>query len=128
KSDITASSPFGIQGNISLNTPENDTIEDNLTDLPQNLIDSEALIANSCVVRSRERSGTFFITGKSNLPYRPGDAVPSTYSAIGVQPITNNTSSTKPRRRWKLGDPIVEPKGVYRLANGRRILSRECGN
>ncbi|MEO0840053.1 MAG: filamentous hemagglutinin N-terminal domain-containing protein [Cyanobacteria bacterium J06643_5] len=128
KSDITASSPFGIQGNISLNTPENDTIEDNLTDLPQNLIDSEALIANSCVVRSRERSGTFFITGKSNLPYRPGDAVPSTYSAIEVQPITNNTSSTKPRRRWKLGDPIVEPKGVYRLANGRRILSRECGN
>ncbi len=33
---------------------------------------------------------------------------------------------TTPRRDWKIGDPIVEPTGVYRLANGQRILSREC--
>ncbi|MEB3215433.1 MAG: hypothetical protein VKN72_19095, partial [Nostocales cyanobacterium 94392] len=78
------------------------------------------------VVRSRERNGTFFITGAQGFPYRPGDAVPSVYSTVGVQSVPNNTSA-KPRRRWKIGDPIVEPSGVYRLENGRRILSRECG-
>ena len=102
-------------------------LQDDLTELAENPIDSEALVASSCVVRSRERNGTFFITGTSGLPYRPGDAVSSKYSAVEVQPIPNDTSSTQPRRRWKIGDPIMEPTGVYSLDNGRQILSRECG-
>ena len=127
QSDITASSEQGVQGVINLNAPENNSIQNSLTELTQNLIDSEALIATSCVVRSKERNGTFYIIGSQGFPYRPGDAVPSKYSAVEVQPVPNNTSATKPRRRWKMGDPIVEPTGVYRLANGQRILSRECG-
>ena len=126
QSDITASSEQGVQGVINLNAPENNSIQNSLTELTQNLIDSEALIATSCVVRSKERNGTFYIIGSQGFPYRPGDAVPSKYSAVEVQPVPNNTSATKPRRRWKMGDPVVEPTGVYRLANGRRILSREC--
>ncbi len=78
------------------------------------------------MVRGNERNGTFFITGSGGLPYRPGDAVPSAYSTVDVQPVADNTSSTKPTRRWKKGDPLLEPTGVYRLANGQRILSREC--
>ncbi len=79
------------------------------------------------MVRSNQRNGTFFITGGEGFPYRPGDAVPSRYSAVEVQPVANETSLTNPTRRWKIGDRIVEPTGVYRLENGRRILSRECG-
>ena len=29
-------------------------------------------------------------------------------------------------RSWQQGDPIVEPQGVYRLPNGKLVLSREC--
>ncbi|MBF2015494.1 MAG: S-layer family protein [Rivularia sp. T60_A2020_040] len=126
QSDITASSELGVQGLTTINAPDNSTIENSLIELPENLIDSEALIASSCVVRSRETNGTFFITGSQGFPYSPGDAVPSSYSTIGVQSVPNSISE-KPRRRWKMGDPIVEPSGVYRLTNGRRILSRECG-
>ena len=126
QSDITASSEQGVQGVTNINAPDNSTIQNSLIELPQNLIDSEALIATSCVVRSKERNGTFYIIAKQGFPYSPGDAVPSKYSAVEVQSVPNNTSA-KPRRRWKMGDPIVEPTGVYRLANGRRILSRECG-
>ncbi|WP_414625225.1 hypothetical protein [Calothrix sp. CCY 0018] len=118
-------------GSISSGTVSGQTdpsfLQNSLIELPQNQIDTETLIANSCVVRSNQRNGTFYIIGSQGFPYRPGDAVPSKYSAIEVQPVPNNTSSTKPRRRWKMGDPIVEPNGVYRLENGRRILSRECG-
>ncbi|NJO27426.1 MAG: S-layer family protein, partial [Richelia sp. SL_2_1] len=125
QSDITASSQLGVPGNVNLTTPDNSNIQNSLTELLENPIDSEALIATSCVVRSRERNGTFFITGSQGFPYRPGDAVPSVYSTIGVQSVTNSISE-KPRRRWEIGDPIVEPSGVYRLENGQRILSREC--
>ena len=126
ESDITVTSEFGVPGNINLTNPENEAIQNSLTELPQNLINSETLIASSCVVRGNEINGTFFITGSGGLPYRPGDAVPSAYSTVDVQPVADNTSSTKPTRRWKKGDPLIEPTGVYRLANGQRILSREC--
>jgi filamentous hemagglutinin family protein len=127
KSDITVSSEFGVPGNINLTNPENDGIQNSLTELPQNLINSEMLIASSCVVRGNERNGTFFITGSGGLPYRPGDAVPSAYPTGDVQSVADDTSTTKPTRRWKIGDPLIEPTGVYRLVNGQRILSRECG-
>lgn len=127
ESDITVSSLFGVAGNINLTNPENDGIQNSLTELPQNRINSETLVASSCVVRGNERNGTFFITGSGGLPYRPGDAVPSAYPTGDVQSLADDTSTTKPTRRWKIGDPLIEPTGVYRLANGQRILSRECG-
>jgi large exoprotein involved in heme utilization and adhesion len=42
-----------------------------------------------------------------------------------MQNAPKDGESAKPRP-WKIGDPIVEPTGVYRLANGKRVLSREC--
>ncbi|MUL37185.1 hypothetical protein [Gloeocapsopsis dulcis] len=33
------------------------------------------------------------------------------------------TDATHP---WYIGDPIVEPQGVYRLPNGQLVLSCEC--
>ena len=123
--DVNASGSIS-SGNIS-GIPDISFLQNSLTELAQNTIDSEALIATSCVVRSNQANGTFYIIGSQGFPYRPGDAVPSKYSAIEVQSVPNNTSAALPRRRWKMGDPIVEPTGVYRLANGRRILSRECG-
>lgn len=124
-SEITASSEFGIDGDVNINEQDIDPAE-GLENLPTSVIDSEALIANSCVVRSNQNNGTFSIAGKAGLPYRPGDAVSSRYSAVEVQPVPNEPSSTKPHRRWKIGDPIIEPTGVYLLENGQRILSREC--
>ncbi|KYC37717.1 hypothetical protein WA1_04145 [Scytonema hofmannii PCC 7110] len=34
------------------------------------------------------------------------------------------TANSHPR--WKIGDPVVEPTGVYKLPNGKFILSRKC--
>ncbi len=36
------------------------------------------------------------------------------------------TSSASTPRPWKIGDPIVEPQGVYQLPNGELVMSREC--
>jgi large exoprotein involved in heme utilization and adhesion len=121
RSDITASSELGVAGEIALIAPDNSTIVNSLSELPQNPIDTNALIANSCIARTQKQEGTFTITGSGGLPYRPGDTSISLYSTGDVRGVLPNTSTS-----WKQGDPIVEPTGVYRLNNGKLVMSREC--
>ncbi len=124
KSDITASSNLGVAGVISLIAPDTNSIQNSLAELSQNPIDTQALIANSCIARSDKVEGTFTITGSGGLPYRPGDASISSYPTGDVRNVqTENTS-----RPWQKGDPIVEPTGVYQLPNGQLVMSRECQN
>ena len=82
------------------------------------------MVANSCVspVGNRQQ-GKFIITGGQSLPVRPGDGMPSKYPTGEVRNIPENNHSS-----WQSGDPIVEPQGAYRLANGKLVLSRECSN
>lgn len=127
-SDITASSNIGVSGNITLNSPDTSAVQNTLSQLPTNPIDTSALLANSCIVRRDRRNSTFYITGSSSLPIRPGDAPTSPYPTGELQPIPSPSSSA-PRsssKPWKMGDPIVEPQGAYQLPDGQLILSREC--
>ncbi|MBN4005476.1 filamentous hemagglutinin N-terminal domain-containing protein [Nostoc sp. LPT] len=120
KSDITASSELGVSGITNINAPDTSYILNSFTGLPPNIIDTNALIANSCIVRSSKQKGTFFITGSGALRSSPGDGLISIYSTGEVRNV-EPTSQT-----WKKGDAIVEPQGLYRLADGRLVLSREC--
>ncbi|MFN6516004.1 MAG: filamentous hemagglutinin N-terminal domain-containing protein [Nostoc sp. CreGUA01] len=119
RADINASG--AISGNI-IGVPDITFIQNSLTELQDNPIDTNALIANSCIARSANQEGTFLITGTGGLPIRPGNASASTYPTGDVQNISNNNTS----RQWKKGDSIVEAQGVYRLANGDLVMSREC--
>jgi filamentous hemagglutinin family protein len=116
RADINASG--AVAGVIEI--PDVSFIQNSLTDLPENTVNTDTLIANSCIARSPQQ-GNFLITGAGSLPSRPGDSV-SVFPTGSVQSTPENTSS----RPWQLGDPIVEPQGVYRLTNGRLLLSREC--
>ncbi len=120
KSDITASSELGVSGTTNINAPDTTSIQNSFTGLSPNVIDTNVLIANSCIVRGSKQEGTFFITGSGALRNSPGNGLISNYSTGEVR----NVESTS--RTWKKGDAIVEPQGVYRLADGRLILSREC--
>ena len=120
KSDITASSELGVSGVIKINAPDTTSIQNSFTGLSPKVIDTNALIANSCISRSAKQQGTFLITGSGALRNSPGDGLISIYSTgevRNVEPIS---------RTWKKGDAIIEPQGVYRLADGRLVLSREC--
>ena len=119
-SDITASSDFGTSGVVNLNTLDTGFIENNLTDLPQNLIDIEALISGACIARVDADQGSFVVTGNGGLPARPGDTMLSTYPTSDVQSVSETEAI------WQPGDPIVEPTGAFPLTDGRLVLSREC--
>ena len=110
-----------ISGNI-IGVPDISSIQNGLTDLQANPIDTTVLIANSCIARSPRQEGTFIITGTGGLPTRPGELKASNYPTGDVQSVSNNNVASA----WKKGNAIVEPQGVYRLANGDMVMSREC--
>jgi large exoprotein involved in heme utilization and adhesion len=123
--DVNASG--AVNGVIT--TPDVSFIQNSLTELPENQIDTNSLLANSCIVRRNQPTkGSFTITGTGGLPQRPGDAQMSTFPTVDIEtlPSDGTPSNTNSNRPWQKGDPIVEPQGVYRLPNGKPVLSREC--
>ncbi|MGB3652444.1 MAG: filamentous hemagglutinin, partial [Rivularia sp. (in: cyanobacteria)] len=123
KSDITASSEEAISGETIINADDTSSIQNSFTELSPN-IDTDAIIANSCISRSNQRQeNSFKITGGGALPpNRPGNVFVSEYITGEVR---NIDSKNQP---WKKGDRIIEPQGLYRLKNGELLLSRECSN
>jgi filamentous hemagglutinin family protein len=104
----------------AVNIPDVSFIQNSLTELPDNSIDTDRLVADSCVAPAGNRQeGKFIITGKGGLPVSPGNSSLSEFSTGEVRSLPQNNT-------WKKGDPIVEPQGVYRLTNGKLVLSREC--
>ncbi|GAB4477468.1 MAG: hypothetical protein OHK0037_39440 [Elainellaceae cyanobacterium] len=103
-------------------TPDTSNIQNSLTPLTDASVNENQLLANSCVVRDRQ-SGRFVITGADGLPQRPGNASFPAFPTGDVQPLPETTEP----QSWRPGDPVVEPQGVYELADGRLVLSRECG-
>ncbi len=103
--DVNAS---GVVSGTVTGVPDTRFIQDSLTDLPDNQIDTNTIIANSCVVRSNQQNGTFLITGSGGLPINPSDAPLSNYSTGSIRSIPSNSEKspafTNPRP-WKIGDP-----------------------
>ncbi|MEN9518340.1 MAG: hypothetical protein RLZZ381_928, partial [Cyanobacteriota bacterium] len=120
QADINATGAFN--GIITL--PDVSFIQNNLATLPQVFLNTNDLIASSCIARrNQQQTGSFTITGNDSLP-RPNLSNDSAYPTGTVQTVPN--PSFDDNRPWKKGDPIIEPTGVYRLPNGELVMSREC--
>ncbi len=122
KSDITASSRLGISGETNINADDTSSIQNSFTELPPN-IDTDAIIANSCIARSSQKQeNSFTNTGTGGLASNrpPGNVLVSNYATGEVRNIDAKNQD------WKKGDAIVEPQGLYRMENGELLLSREC--
>ncbi|MEO1181041.1 MAG: S-layer family protein, partial [Cyanobacteria bacterium J06636_28] len=66
-SDITASSEFGVDGVVQLDTPELDP-DQGLVELPSELIDPSGQISTSCLVAA---DNSLTVSGRSGLPDSP---------------------------------------------------------
>lgn len=144
--DINASGT--VSGIITL--PDLSFIQNSLSQLSQSAIDTNQLLANSCIVRRNQpNSSTFYITGTGGLPERPGYPSSPAFPTGEVRTIeggrgvgedrgdgggrgdgedrtTSSTSPSSSPRPWKIGDRVQEPDAVYQLPNGELVLSHEC--
>jgi filamentous hemagglutinin family protein len=117
--DVNAS---GTTSGAISGVPDTSFIQNSLNQLPKETIDTTKLLANTCIVRKDKPESTFYITGTGGLPNRPGDPSLSNYPTNTVAPTQTAT------HLWQKGDPIEEPTGFYKLANGRLVMSRECSS
>ncbi|MBF0123856.1 MAG: hypothetical protein HQL60_00810 [Magnetococcales bacterium] len=71
-STITASSALGLQGTVSINTP-NTNVADSLSAAAMQLVDIGAISGRPCAKRKYGSHSSFVIGGKGGLPEQPGD-------------------------------------------------------
>ncbi len=130
-SDINASSQFGINGTVQINTPDIDPSR-NLVELPVNVVDATQQIATDCSLDGKQRSGSLTVTGRGGLPSAPtepltGDAaianwvtLPSEVGRKGGGELAslgeNNTTTPN------FPTQIVEASGWVMDTNGDIVL------
>ncbi len=124
-SDITASSEFGLQGNVVITTPNVDPSR-GIVHLPASVTDASQQISQGC--RSGGQAGRFVVIGKGGLPANPGDTIAgdalwedmreggTALAQTGGQPSQSTTNSTVqgrslvPAQGW-----VIDEKGMVTL-------------
>jgi large exoprotein involved in heme utilization and adhesion len=115
--DINASGRLSA-GIIAL--PDINELQSTVTELPAGLVDTNSLIASSCIAR-QARQGSFVVTGAGGFPTMPDDLASAPFPTYEIVPGPAAVART-PRST----PAIAEIDGVYRLGNGEIILGRAC--
>ncbi len=74
-STVSASSRFGLQGTVEISAPYVDLVG-NMADLPESLLNIDALLPKPCV-ESAEEASSFVVRGRDGLPPQPDSLLPS---------------------------------------------------
>ncbi|MDJ0532952.1 MAG: S-layer family protein [Xenococcaceae cyanobacterium MO_207.B15] len=134
--NISASSQFGIDGEIAIDTPDVDPLQ-GLDNLTTEVIDPSQLISQSCLGGNQAIAGEsseFILTGRGGLPPSPneslkGDATISPEwleieSLTTENPKNIRIEAQKETSSSKLPE-IVQATGWVRRANGKLTLVAE---
>ena len=116
--DINASSEFGLDGRISIFTPDTNTLQTEIN-LPNSLIESEKTVAQVCQNdRSSGITSGLNIKGKGGVPSIPTNPFNSETILVD-EPLTNR--DIKPIQT-SLGD-IYPARGIVKTEDGKIILT-----
>ncbi|MGH2414315.1 MAG: S-layer family protein, partial [Microcystaceae cyanobacterium] len=135
-SDITASSDFGVNGIVEINTPDIDPSR-GLVELPEKTVDVAGLVAQGCPADVGPRASKFVITGRGGLPENPsqplsGDAVqvdlvePAPVGSRGANPAPGAEDRTNAKS--SVPTTIVEAQGWAMNDKGQVILTAYKSN
>ncbi|MHC5939170.1 two-partner secretion domain-containing protein [Nostoc sp.] len=131
KSDITASSQLGVNGTVTINTPDVDPSR-GLIQLPSNLVDASQQIAQGCTSRRGQNASHFIATGRGGLPQSPneplrGRAVITSWVDLPPQATPRVTEKLSSASVTKSTNEIVEAQGWIVDDNGDIILVAQSG-
>ncbi|MEQ9666808.1 two-partner secretion domain-containing protein [Coleofasciculus sp. G2-EDA-02] len=129
ESDITASSQFGLEGNVVLNTPDSDPSR-GLIQFPTQPVDVRGLVNQVCQADVVENRSQFVVTGRGGLPPKPnellrGEAVLADWIPLESEADESvEVTTTIPRSNVK----IVEANGWEIDAEGNVTLTASIAN
>ncbi|MEA5551905.1 S-layer family protein, partial [Anabaena cylindrica UHCC 0172] len=135
KSDITASSQFGLSGEVTINSLNVDPSK-GLVTLPNNLIDPTSQLMQGCT-RAEKIAGQqnkFTIVGRGGLPSNPSDLLPGTTPLVDLVDVVSSQETTKQEitpvvvnnERENINPPLIqEAQGWIIAADGKIILTAE---
>jgi filamentous hemagglutinin family protein len=121
-SDITASSEFGVQGFVTINTPDVDPAR-GLVQLPSNLVDAAQQITTSCTPRGHTAS-RFIATGRGGLPLSPHEPLRGRAVISGWVDLPSQAGE---RRADKLSTAYVT-KSTQQIVEAQKLILDEKGN
>ncbi|HEY9603383.1 MAG TPA: S-layer family protein, partial [Allocoleopsis sp.] len=134
-SDITASSDFGVNGTVQINSAFD--VTQGVTNLPTDLVDASNQINQACSPSGAEarKENRFVITGRGGLPPSPneilqGESVITNWVTIDSQENNtndsqeNNTNNAAPQANppGARPKPLVEAQGWVYGSDGKIIL------
>ncbi len=128
-SDITASSEFGINGTVQVNTIGAD-LNAGLLELPVDLIDPTQQIAAGC---AGSQGSSFVVTGRGGIPENPSAQLNPQHPWTDTRKLTAGRALVAPApvAAQALGDRtrdrLVEATGWRRNPNGQIELFAETG-
>lgn len=122
--DITASSEFGTDGTVELNTPDIDP-NSGLVELATEPVDTQ--LAQVCTEDRNQAQSSFEITGRGGLPPLPSEALST--DAVLVDLVTLNPTSNNPDNstidkniNTPTPKPIVEATGWVQNEKGEILF------
>jgi filamentous hemagglutinin family protein len=134
--DIDASSDFGLAGNISINTPDVNPAK-NREQSPENVVEPEETVAQSCSGSGSGTGNSFTITGRGGLPPSPTEPLKSdlikvsgTYQSqkdltVGEKKEDREEKvSEADEKKLMSSDEIVPARGMIINEKGQVVLTR----
>jgi filamentous hemagglutinin family protein len=127
-SDITASSEFGSDGVVEINTPGVDPSR-GLAELPTNVVDPSTQIAQSCPGSggaTASKLSKFIVTGSGGLPASPSEPFRGDAVWHDLRPLTQQTANQPPRTvepEESATKKLVEAQGWVIGTDGKVILT-----
>ncbi|MBW4552596.1 MAG: filamentous hemagglutinin N-terminal domain-containing protein [Aphanocapsa sp. GSE-SYN-MK-11-07L] len=128
-SDINASSQFGIDGVVQVNTTVDPS--SGLTVLPSQVIDASSLIAQGCRAVGSVTS-KLVVSGRDGLPTNPGDLLSTELVLLDLgQPevslsLTYRSKANYPQPKNQ-AEPIVEAESWVIRPDGKVVLTAQNG-
>ncbi|NUN66423.1 filamentous hemagglutinin N-terminal domain-containing protein [Pseudanabaena biceps] len=128
-SDITASSQFGLQGNVIVTPPEIDPSRGLMT-LSVNLIDLSKQVSQSCAIGGKlsSKENSFTVSGRGGLPQSPMEPISSAQPLVELtellpsNPSQTSNLETNHEVVKKVPKSIVEANTIARNSQGRLRL------
>jgi len=129
ESDITASSQFGLDGVVEINTPDVDPSR-GLVALPTDVVNASGLIASGCAVPQTIEQSQFIVTGRRGLPPTPSEPLSSNMIWNDLRPTTEqlqnlSSAAVAPLPTNSVTRQLVEAQGWVIDLDGLVVLTAE---